>query len=234
MASGASAEKIPSEFMPRLPPLLRSPCIRGQSATIYRKRRGQIRALSSQQVSLGPKSPRGDARDPYLQVSWQVRVLPECSFRVHELGLVIRRGRAQGALILALPFTLLRGSDAEAAQPVDPEAVQPTAQKTAQQIAQQTAAPQTAAPQTAPETGTERRQERRTSRTERRQERRTARTERRQERRTARTERRQERRTARKERREARRTARKERREERQTGRAQRRELRQGDEQKRQ
>src|SRR5262249_50370559 len=97
-------------------------------------------------------------------------------------------------LSLAVPSTVLLGSDAKTAQPVGPEAVQPATQKAAQQIAQQTAAPQTApqtaAPQTAPQTGTERRQKRRTARTERRQERRTARTERRQERRTARTERR--------------------------------------------
>jgi hypothetical protein len=57
---------------------------------------------------------------------------------------------------------------------------------------------------TTPQTGTERRQERRTGRTERRQERRTARAERRAERRTARQERRTERQTARTERRQTR------------------------------
>jgi hypothetical protein len=51
------------------------------------------------------------------------------------------------------------------------------------------------AEETAPQTGTQRRQERRTGRTERRQERRTGRTERRTQRRTGRTERREERRT---------------------------------------
>jgi hypothetical protein len=51
------------------------------------------------------------------------------------------------------------------------------------------------AQETAPQTGTERRQERRTARTERRQERRAGRTERRTERRTGRAERREQRRT---------------------------------------
>jgi hypothetical protein len=65
---------------------------------------------------------------------------------------------------------------------------------------------QTTAPApSSPQTGTERRQERRTERTERRQERRTGRHERRHERRTGRHERREERRTGRHERREIRR-----------------------------
>jgi hypothetical protein len=61
--------------------------------------------------------------------------------------------------------------------------------------AQTSTAPTTpAAPSTStPQSGTERRQERRTGRTERRQDRRTGRTERRQARRTGRTERREER-----------------------------------------
>src|SRR5215475_12375872 len=82
-------------------------------------------------------------------------------------------------LSLAMPATVLLGSDAETA-PAAPETVGPT-QNTAQQMAQQTAAPQSTpqtTPQTASQTGTERRQKRRTARSERRQERRTARTER--------------------------------------------------------
>jgi hypothetical protein len=73
----------------------------------------------------------------------------------------------------------------------------------------QTTAP---APST-PQTGTERRQERRTERTEERQERRTGRTERRHERRARRRKRREERRAGRHERREERRSGREERRE---------------------
>lgn len=75
------------------------------------------------------------------------------------------------ALGFALPAEVLTASDAEA---------------------QQTGAP---AP-SSPETGTERRQERRTHRTERRQERRIERTERRKKRRTGRHERRKKRRGA--------------------------------------
>jgi hypothetical protein len=98
---------------------------------------------------------------------------------------VISRRRALSllgltALSLAVPPTVLTVSDAEAQQ-----AAQPT---------------------DAPQTGTERRQERRTRRTERRQERRTRRTERRQARRAGRQERRQERRAGRQERRTTRRT----------------------------
>jgi hypothetical protein len=74
------------------------------------------------------------------------------------------------ALSLAVSPIVLTVSDAEAQQP-------------------STQNPQTETT-TTPQTGTQRRQERRTERTERRQERRTARTERRTERRTARTERR--------------------------------------------
>ena len=85
------------------------------------------------------------------------------------------------ALGLAVPTTVLTVSDAEAQQ---------------------------ATPPAGAETGTERRQERRTRRTERRQERRTRRVKRR-------MERREERREGRRERREVRREGRRERREER-------------------
>jgi hypothetical protein len=82
------------------------------------------------------------------------------------------------ALTLAMPATVLTISNAEAQQPSPP-------------VAPPSQTPTTATPQT----GTERRQARRTARTERRQARRTARAERRKARRTARTERRKARRT---------------------------------------
>jgi hypothetical protein len=89
----------------------------------------------------------------------------------------------------------------------------PVEMLTASEVEAQT---QTTAPApSSPQTGTERRQERRTERTERRQERR-----------TERTERRHERRAKRRRRREARRAGRHERREERRTGREERREIR--------
>jgi len=81
-----------------------------------------------------------------------------------------------GFAALAMPCTVLTPSYAEAQQPpTPPSSGQPGVQS-------------------GPQTGTERRQERRTGRAERRQERRAGRAERRQERRTGRTERREERR----------------------------------------
>ena len=87
------------------------------------------------------------------------------------------------ALATAVPGALLPISEAEAQQPSPPTA--PPA-----------GSPPAGSPSPAgAQTGTERRQQRRTARTERRQERRTSRTKRRQSRRTGRQERRQQRRS---------------------------------------
>ena len=91
------------------------------------------------------------------------------------------------ALSLAMAPTVLTVSDAEAQQP---------GTASGQNLQTGTGA--------TPQTGTERRQERRTARTERRQERRNARTERRHQRREARHERREERTTGRADRRQQR------------------------------
>jgi hypothetical protein len=95
---------------------------------------------------------------------------------------VISRRRALSFLGLAVlaaavPAAILPISEAEAQQPSPPTA------------------PPAGAPPAGAQTGTERRQQRRTARTERRQERRMSRTKRRQSRRTGRKERRQRRRS---------------------------------------
>jgi hypothetical protein len=95
---------------------------------------------------------------------------------------VISRRRALSFLGLAVlaaavPAAILPISEAEAQQPSPPTA------------------PPAGAPPAGAQTGTERRQQRRTARTERRQERRMSRTKRRQSRRTGRKERRQQRRS---------------------------------------
>ena len=95
---------------------------------------------------------------------------------------VISRRRALSflglaALAAAVPAAILPISEAEAQQPSPPTA------------------PPAGAPPAGAQTGTERRQQRRTARTERRQERRMSRTKRRQSRRTGRKERRQQRRS---------------------------------------
>ena len=100
---------------------------------------------------------------------------------------VISRRRALSFLGLAalaavVPAAILPISEAEAQQPSPPTA--PPA-----------GSPPAGAPPAGAQTGTERRQQRRTARTERRQERRMSRTKRRQSRRTGRKERRQQRRS---------------------------------------
>ena len=86
------------------------------------------------------------------------------------------------ALATAVSAAILPISEAEAQQPSPPTA--PPA-----------GSPPAGSPPAAAQTGTERRQQRRTARTERRQERRMGRTKRRQSRRTGRKQRRQERRS---------------------------------------
>ncbi len=87
------------------------------------------------------------------------------------------------ALATAVPGALLPISEAEAQQQPSPPTAPPAG------------SPPAGSPPAGAQTGTERRQQRRTARTERRQERRTSRTNRRQSRRTGRKERRQQRRS---------------------------------------